>query len=912
MSLSKYKAKRSFQETPEPTGGKASGKKLLFVVQKHDASRLHYDFRLELNGVLKSWAIPKGPSLNPDDKRLAMMVEDHPFDYRNFEGVIPAGNYGAGTVIVWDQGVYEPLEKSSSKAEAEKILEREFKSGSIKIRLFGEKLHGEFALVHIKGNASRGKEENAWLLIKHRDEYASETDITKKDKSVVTDKSLKEVASDKGSRQWISRPKGASKAKGPRTRKDLADEEEQEDAATVPAGGVPFQALLKKGKKSPIPKNIQPMLATMVDKPFDNKDWLYEIKWDGYRAVASIQKGRVELESRHNISFNQKFESIREALEGTGINAVLDGEVVAETEKGLASFQQLQGYLKHGKAAKLVYYVFDILWYEGKDLTHLPLRERKELLQAVLPPDDEVIRYSGHILEQGIQFFKAALEKGLEGVMAKNGGSEYTMGRRSGNWLKIKNNQRMEAIIAGFTKGRENRKYFGAVILGKYEGKELKYIGHSGSGFNEKGLKELYQRFQPLIRDTIPFKVKPKTNMPATWLKPELVCEVKFTEVTDEGILRHPIFMGLREDKKGENEKNIKVVKAPQEHPLRKSKAGPIRPAAPVAKSALQGGAPPKRTEKQGSKGTLLVEKGEKEKEVVIDKHPLALTNLQKLYWKKEKISKGDMLNYYHQVAEYMMPYLVDRPQSLNRHPNGIDGESFYYKNVGENTPSWIKTHAYESDREGKDKRYMVATDEASLLYMANLGCIEINPWHSRIQHPDKPDWCVIDLDPDTTNTFKQVMEAAKLVRQFLDSAKIPCFCKTSGSTGMHLYIPLGAKYTYDQSKLFAEWVVTAVNKELPEWTSLERSPSKRKGKLYLDFLQNRPTQTIAAPYSLRPKPGATVSMPLHWEELKPSLTIQAFTIYNALDRIRQEEDIFKPVLGKGIDLHKILNRIAG
>jgi bifunctional non-homologous end joining protein LigD len=871
MALKEYNKKRVFNYTPEPKGGKSGSGQLQFVVQEHDASRLHYDFRLEMEGVLKSWAVPKGPSLNPQDKRLAMMVEDHPFDYKEFEGVIPEGNYGAGRVIVWDQGTYEPLEKTGSKEEQEEELLKELKSGSLKFRMFGKKLNGEFALVRIKNNRQKG--DNSWLLIKHNDEYASKADITKKGKSVISGKTVSRIGKDKKAKEWISDK--------PKTGKKPAEKPEKQTTADN------IQELLKKGKKAAIPRSVKPMLATLVEKPFNEKDWIFEIKWDGYRAIATIQKGNAGIASRHHISFDEKFLPVKKALEKWTVNAVVDGEIVALTEDGRRGFQELQGFLKQGKAAVLAYYVFDLLWYEGKNYTHLPLKERKAILQSILPARDNIIKYSDHVEEKGIPFFEAALAKGLEGVMAKKADSVYKENHRSKNWLKIKNNQLAEVIICGFTKGRHSRKYFGAVILGRYDGKELKYIGHSGSGFDEHGLKDLFAKFQPLITEKCPFKVRPKTNMPATWLKPELVCMVKYTEVTHDGSLRHPIFMGLREDKKAADEKNVEVVKVPGNGAAKKA-----------------GG----KTNAKNQEGQL-VKSGEKQTEVVIQKHPLSLSNLTKIYWPKEKISKGDMLNYYYEVAAFIMPYLKDRPQSLNRYPNGIEGESFYQKNVGDQLPDWMKTYRYKSESDGKNKHYLVATDEASLIYMANLGCIEINPWHSRIQKPDNPDWCVIDIDPDKTNTFKQVIEVALQIKAYLDQLKVTAYCKTSGSTGMHIYIPLNAKYSYDQSRMFAELVVTAVHQEIQEFTSIERSLSKRKGKIYLDFLQNRQIQTIAAPYSLRPKPAATVSMPLHWEELKPGLKTADFTIYNALDRIRREPDIFKGVLGPGIDLDKVTGK---
>ncbi|HEY4155077.1 MAG TPA: DNA ligase D, partial [Puia sp.] len=543
--------------------------------------------------------------------------------------------------------------------------------------------------------------------------------------------------------------------------------------------------------------------------------------------------------------------------------------------------------------------------------------------------------FSDHVEEDGIAFFDAAISKGLEGVMAKKADSLYAENRRSQNWLKIKNNQFAEAIICGFTKGRNSRKYFGAIILGRYKGKELIYSGHSGSGIDEKGLKELSAKFQPLITEKCPFKVKPKTNMPATWLMPELVCMVKYTEITKDGSLRHPIFAGLREDKNGADEKNIRVLKIPGKGPERKNatkkkspgkksvkveKAGtPSMRKAPAGKakansklkSAEEPAGKARGKKDSDNPGGQLVDPAEKQAEVTIRKHTLSLSNLPKIYWPGEKISKGDMINYYYQVAGFILPYLKDRPQSLNRYPNGIEGESFYQKNIGEQLPEWIDTYQYKSESDGKIKHYLVVKDEASLIYMANLGCIEMHPWHSRIQKPDYPDWCVIDIDPDKTNTFNQVIDVALQIRAHLHQLKIESYCKTSGSTGMHIYIPLGAKYTYDQSRMFAEMLVTGVQQEIPAFTSIERSLSKRKGKIYLDFLQNRQIQTIASPYSLRPKPGAPVSMPLYWEEVKHGLKILDFNINNSLERIRRESEHFKAVLGPGINLGKILSEMG-
>ncbi|MBV4358976.1 non-homologous end-joining DNA ligase [Pinibacter aurantiacus] len=568
MSLAKYKQKRSFNQTPEPEGGRAKKGELRFVIQKHDASHLHYDFRLEMDGVLKSWAVPKGPSTDPEVKRLAMMVEDHPYDYRNFEGIIPKGNYGAGTVIVWDQGTYLPDEDvPADKKSQEKSLLKQLNAGTIKFTLKGKKLKGSYALVKMYG-----KGENTWLLIKHKDKYASTADITEKDKSVISNKTIEKIAAT-SENIWHSNKTAATKKTATKKSSDkksaptktAAKKNVEEDVEVI--GDASVNEMLEKGKKQAFPKDIKPMLATRVEEAFDNKDWLYEIKWDGYRALAYMNKGKVELRSRNNLSFTQKFATIADALkdEWQG-DAVIDGEIVALNDEGLPDFQNLQSFVKNGKTARLAFYVFDILWYSGKLLTALPLIERKTILQNLVPQSDVII-FSDHIIGDGKAFFKLALKKGLEGVMAKDMQSEYYVDHRSKSWLKIKNTQKLEAIICGFTEPRKSRKHFGAIILGKYNGNKLEYIGHSGSGFTEKTLKDLHQKLQPLVAKKPPFDTVPKTNMPVTWVKPQLVCEVTYTEWTQDRVLRHPIFLGLREDKKAATEKNEKVVAAPKKKP---------------------------------------------------------------------------------------------------------------------------------------------------------------------------------------------------------------------------------------------------------------------------------------------------------------------------------------------------------
>ncbi|HEX6845974.1 MAG TPA: non-homologous end-joining DNA ligase, partial [Chitinophagaceae bacterium] len=534
MGLALYKKKRSFKKTPEPVGGKATGSALRFVVQKHDATRLHYDFRLEMEGVLKSWAVPKGPSLNPGDKRLAMMVEDHPYDYRTFEGIIPEGNYGAGTVIVWDEGTYESLEDGSKKEQEKKLLQQ-LKKGSLKFRMNGQKLKGEFALVKLK-NA----EKNAWLLIKHRDKYANETDITKKDKSVVSGKTLESV--EKTSKNiWGSSPKKKSASK--RSRKQRVEKKKIQSV----------------GKKAVFPKIVRPMLVTLVEKPFDEPGWQYEIKWDGYRAVAKINKGKVDLTSRNNKSFNEKFYPVVDALKKWDVNAVVDGEVVVLNDKGVSNFGSLQNWRSEADGA-LFYYVFDILWLNGYSLKELPLTKRRQILKDILP-NENIIRLSENFETTATEFLATVSKMGMEGIMAKKEDSAYIEGDRTREWLKIKSNKRHEVVIGGFTNNEGSAKTFSALLVGVFDNGRLDYIGKIGTGFNDKTQKEIMAKMKKLATKKIPFTEKPDVNKPSrfrpnpptatvTWLKPELVCEVNYTEITSDGIMRHPSFEGLRTDKK--------------------------------------------------------------------------------------------------------------------------------------------------------------------------------------------------------------------------------------------------------------------------------------------------------------------------------------------------------------------------
>ena len=838
--------KRDLAKSPEPAAKRGeSGKVLRFVVQKHAASHLHFDFRLELDGVLKSWAIPKGPSLDPAVKRLAMMVEDHPYDYRTFEGTIPKGSYGAGEVIVWDEGTYHPPGAKESE-ESEKLLRAGLHKGDLKFELDGHKLKGEFALVKI-----RADQDNSWLLIKKKDQWASSDDLTLDNHSVL-------------SAAVLGNPPSGKQVTSARAPKKLP----ATDAKAL-------------GQSASLPHDIKPMLASLIEEPFDDPNWIFEIKQDGYRAIAELQKGAVQLYSRNNNSFNRQFASVAHALASLPGDAVFDGELVALDEKGRSYFQLLQNHLRSGHGS-ICYFIFDLLYLNGKDLRVLPLTSRKELLRDLLPelPD---IKFNDHILEYGKDFFDLAQKNNLEGIIAKRGDSTYQAGRRSKDWLKIKIRLQQEAIICGYTEPRGNRKLFGSLVLGAYEGKQLIHMGFSGGGFDERMLKEIHEKLQQLVQPDSPFTGMVKSDMGITWVRPELVCEVSFSEWTDERLMRQPIFLGLREDKEPETV---------------------VREIAPVdardQETTQVAEVPPERKAKGGNA---------KDQEVIIGGHKIKLSNLDKVFWPEEGYTKGDVIDYYRSIAPVILPHLKDRPESLYRTPNGIIGKGFFQKEAGVLPPDWMATKEIYSDSLRKYIRYFICQDEATLVYLANLGCIEIDPWLSRLDHLENPDYFVIDLDPEDIS-FDRVVDAAQAVRKVLERAGATGYPKTSGASGMHIYVPLGAKYDYDLAGKFAKVVATLVHQEVPDVTSLVRDPRKRQQRVYLDFLQNRGGQTLAAPYSIRPRPGATVSTPLKWDEVKVGLDLRDFTIKTVPGRIERLGDLFEGALGPGIDLEECLEKL--
>ncbi|MFI5161508.1 MAG: DNA ligase D [Sphingobacteriales bacterium] len=826
MSLTEYVKKRSFDKTTEPKGGKGTGKKLTFVVQRHHASHLHYDFRLELDGTLKSWAVPKGPSLNPGDKRLAMMVEDHPIDYQHFEGIIPNGNYGAGVVLIWDHGTYTSL--ADERADDVKALKAGLKSGNLKFKLNGEKLKGEFALVKL-----HSAEDNSWLLIKHNDKfavhkaYSSEDDVPADIKKMLNNKSG----------EATSLPK-SKKFRAEKKTPELKEEPDEPD-----------------GEKA-----YTPMMAKLEAKVFDDPDWIYEKKLDGYRAVGYTGKG-AKLISRNGIDFSHKYKTVLDELKEIEQSAILDGELVIEDKNGQSRFQHIQNYDGDTNGLTLKYYVFDLLKLNGHDLRGLELLKRKELLKTLIEPlKSKRIIYSEHVHGNGSKLFEKAKKEGWEGIIGKDAHSYYSSGRRSDRWLKFKLQNSQEAIICGYTAPTGSRKHFGALILGINEGKKIRYIGNCGTGFNETSIKELYAKMQPLETSEKPLEEKVHQRSKVTWIKPKLVCEVWYAEWTGENHLRQPVFKGLRTDKNKE-----KVVMETPDSQLADDE---------------------------------IIEFGKKK---------FKATHLNKLFWKDEGITKGHLLHYYRDMAGHIIPYLKDKPISMRRQPNGIEDAGFFQKDTeSSHLPAWIKTEPLHSESNNKDIHYIIGSDAATLLYMVNLGCIEINPWLSSYKKPENPDFVVIDIDPHDV-PFTEAVEIALKTKEVFDRMELDVFIKTSGSKGLHIYCYVGAKYDYDFTKMFAEYVAKLVHDELPDITSIERSPAKRPNKTYIDFLQNRRGQTIACPYSVRPKPGATVSAPLHWHEVNDNLKLSDFTIHNMRERVKQIDDPWKDLTKTKGDLKRAL-----
>ncbi len=857
-SLSEYRRKRRFDESPEPEPNfesRVPGNR--FVIQKHDASRLHYDFRLEMDGVLKSWAVPKGPSLNPADKRLAMETEDHPLEYASFEGVIPEGHYGAGPVIIWDRGTFTP-EGGISAAE-------QYRRGEIKFALHGQKLHGGFVLVKLRRTNGNGK---PWLLIKHRD-----------------------AAVDPG---WKIEKESASVESG----RDLKEVKEEMPPSAAILQIHPSE--LNGARKAKLPGTLYPMLATLVDKSFSHKDWLFEIKWDGIRTLAWLEDGRLELRSRTGRVITRQYPELsalpRRVHAGT---AILDGEIVTLDENGRSNFELLQSRMNVRspseslqRHAQATYCIFDIVYCDGYDLRDVPLLERKRLLRSLLEPGDRFL-YADHQLEKGSALFQLAREQGLEGIIGKHASSVYSEGR-SPQWVKFKITREVDAIIGGYTAPRGSREQFGALLLGLYDGKTFRFIGGVGTGFNTKTQKAAYEKLSKLASSRCPFSESPKTKEKACWVRPELVVRVKYASWTQDRRLRAPVFISLLEDHRAEDcqfktETPVAASEALEE--VEESKSKRVKKTKPRSYESAAG-------------SQVLSKRGEIEKElfqgraenisIEIADRRLRLSNLNKIYFPEIGYTKRDLLAYYYRISDYILPFLKERPLVLRRYPDGVAGKSFFQKDAGEYVPEWMATVTIPSDDQGTDVRYYLANDLAALLYLTNLGCIDHNPWSSRREDLDHPDYVFFDLDPSEGTDFKTVIEIAQAIHEKLLDLGLRVFLKTSGATGFHLYVPLRPKYTFEQVRAFAEIIARLVASEKPERITSQRSIAKRRcGTVMIDAYQNAPGRPLAAPYAVRAVHNARVSTPIAARELRQGLQPDRFNIKSIFGRIEKLGDLW-------------------
>ncbi len=832
--LSDYRAKRSLEVTPEPAGVVSAAPGHLFIVHKHAARRLHWDLRLELDGVLMSWAVPKGPSRDPQDKRLAVKVEDHPLEYGDFEGLIPEGNYGAGAVIVWDRGTWVPVEDPAEGLQKGKLL----------FELKGYKLRGKWTLVKIK----RGEKE--WLLIKERDEAVSTNGGTFPEGSVLSGLTVEDL-------------KEKRDLAGP-----LRDELESLGAPerSVPAGGIGL------------------MLAETREWPFSDPKWVFELKLDGYRLLAAREGGNARLVSRNGNDFTPVFPEIARAVAALPFDGlIVDGEVVVlDEEDGRPSFQRLQqrGRLSRPAEIKRVavehpatLYLFDLLALEGYDLRALPLVKRKAVLERILPATGP-LRYSEHFEERGEDLFDHVERMQLEGIVAKKADSKYRAGR-SPSWLKIRSDRTDDFVVVGFTRSRESRTGFGALHLATHISGELRYAGRAGSGFDTRQLSDIAEVLESERRPDPPCTGAVPKGPSHVWVEPRLVCEVRYKEWTSDHFLRHPVFIRFRDDKAPEE--CIAHSEASTEPAARPGGEGPQPVVAPSA---------------------------------AVQSREVRFTNQDKVFWPKEGYTKGDLIAYYRAVGPWLLEYLRERPLVLTRFPDGIDGKSFFQKDAPGFAPEWVRTERMWSAQSRRELDYFVCDNLESLLYIINLGSIPLHIWASRIATLEYPDWSILDLDPKGA-PFTDVVTVAWAIHALCREIELPCHVKTSGSSGLHVMIPLGCQCTYDQSRTLAGLLARVVAAELPEIATMTRAVSRRDGRVYIDHIQNGHGRLLVAPFSARPVPGASVSTPLHWREVTPKLDIHRYTIRNVPTRMRRmKDDPLLPVMDLRPDLAGALERL--
>ena len=861
-NLEAYRRKRSSEATPEPMGSRAAAGGGRFVVQKHAARRVHFDLRLELEGTLKSWAVPRGPSLDPEVKRLAVVTEDHPLEYADFEGSIPAGNYGAGAMIVWDSGHWVPLEDPVAGMESGKLL----------FELQGYKLRGVWTLFRT-GGRRQTDDGSQWLLMKKPDAAArpredgdDEDDLPPE--SVLSGLTVEEL-------------------------RDGCDRIE-EVRAEVEASDAP---------RRPVdPRSLPLMLATGPDRPFSRAGWIYELKYDGYRLVAAKDGGSVFLRYRRGGDVTALYPELTRALRRLPVESlVLDGEVTVLDGGGRPSFPMLQkrGLLNQpvdiARASvrrPATLFAFDLVSFEGRDIRPLPLLERKGWLAQVLPPAGP-LRYSDHIEEQGEAFFEQAAAMGLEGAMAKDGASRY-VGRRSSSWVKFRTERTADFAIVGMSPPKGSRVGLGSLHLAVWDPDVpaesadgggpggpggLVYAGRVGTGFSDATLADLTERLRAVRRETPPCRAPRGADTAVltdghimggrvadqTWVEPddELVCEIRYKEWTPHGMLRHPVFLRLRDDK-----------------PLEDC----VRRAGPRSGSADPPTPPAPRVE---------------------------VTNASKVFWPDEGYTKGDLIDFYAAISPAIQPYLSDRPLVMTRYPDGIDGKSFFQKNAPDFAPDWLHTVRLTSPRTGKDVEYFVCQNRESLVYVANLAAIVLHVWSSRLHQLGQPDWCILDLDPKDA-PFEDVIEIALAIRRLCRQIGLPSFVKTSGSSGLHVLLPLGGACTYEQSRSLGQLIAQIICRQLPEIATVTRNPERRGGRVYIDFVQNGRGRLLVAPFSVRPLPAAPVSTPLRWSEVKPGLDLRDHNIRTVPKRLRKlKADPLRGVLTEKPDLLAALRHLS-
>ncbi len=822
--LSPYRAKREAGRTPEPFGGSGAPRPGLFVVQKHAARSLHFDFRLELDGVLVSWAVPKGPSLDPHDKRLAVHVEDHPLEYADFEGVIPKENYGAGSVIVWDKGLWTAREDPREG----------MKKGKLLFDLAGYKLRGLWTLVRTK------RSEKDWLLIKERDGRAR-SDYELPQESVLSGLTVEELRD------------GTSKAR------DIEAELHR----------------LKAPKRLVHAKEIDWMLAEAKESPPSGEGWLFEIKYDGYRLLAFREDGRPGLRFRGGGDASASFPEIVRVLAGLPYDRILlDGEVVVLDDEGRPSFARLQKRARLTQRSDIdraslehpaTLFVFDLLAFGDRDTRPLPLMERKRILQRLVPSIGP-LRFADHVEGRGVDFLEAARRMGLEGIVCKRATSPYRRGRGA-DWNKVRFDRADDFVIVGYTEPKRGRVGLGALHLAVREGEGYRYAGRVGTGFDDRQLGDMRQRLDGERRDLPAATGSLPKGREHVWTNPEIVCEVRYKEWTADGRLRHPVFVRLRDDKRPEE--------------------------------CLAPGDRSEWTEEIASEAAAPADRA------------VRLTNLEKVFWPEEGHTKGDLIDYYREISPWILHYLRDRPLVMTRYPDGVQGKSFFQKDAPGFGPDWLRKERIWSEHGGREIDYFVCDDEPSLLYVINLGTIPLHVWSSRVQSLQRPDWCILDLDPKGA-PMANVVKLALAARRLCGEIELPAYLKTSGSTGLHVLVPLGRQCTFEDSRLLGELLARVLVAEMGEIATIARSLDARDGKVYIDFLQNGHGKLLVAPFSARPVPGAQVSTPLRWSEANSRLDPSRFTIKTVPGRLKKmKEDPIASVLEDTPNLSRALDLLG-